>query len=125
MLVFPCEHMAAEQVPRIGALLSGTARGYHPRLTIRTHHSNAIGGLIMEASQVAELIRAGLPEAQKVEVTGGEGKFEALVVSPQFAGMNAVKKHQTVYATVRDQIDSGEVHALSIRAFTPEDAPGA
>lgn len=79
----------------------------------------------MEANQVAELIRAGLPEAEKVEVTGGEGKFEALVVSPQFAGMNKVKKHQTVYATVRQQIDSGEVHALSIRALTPEEAAGA
>ncbi|WP_019593714.1 BolA family protein [Thioalkalivibrio sp. ALM2T] len=79
----------------------------------------------MDANQVAELIRAGLPAAEKVEVTGGEGKFEALVVSPQFAGMNAVKKHQTVYATVREQIDSGELHALSIRAFTPEDAPNA
>ncbi len=125
MQVFPCDLSGTERVPRVGALLSSQAAGYHPRLTIRTHHSNAIGGLIMEASQVAELIRAGLPEAQKVEVTGGEGKFEALVISPQFAGMNAVKKHQTVYATVREQIDSGEVHALSIRAFTPEDAPDA
>ncbi|MGM0554517.1 MAG: BolA family protein [Pseudomonadota bacterium] len=79
----------------------------------------------MEASQVAELIRAGMPDAERVEVTGGEGKFEALVVSPQFAGMNAVKKHQAVYATVREQIDSGEVHALSIRAFTPDEAPDA
>ncbi len=79
----------------------------------------------MEASQVAELIRAGMPDAERVEVTGGEGKFEALVVSPQFAGMNAVKKHQAVYATVRDQIDSGEVHALSIRAFPPDEAPDA
>jgi acid stress-induced BolA-like protein IbaG/YrbA len=79
----------------------------------------------MDANQVAELIRAGLPDADTVEVTGGEGKFEALVVSPQFAGMNTVKKHQAVYATVRDQIDSGEVHALSIRAYTPEEAPNA
>ncbi len=79
----------------------------------------------MDANQVAELIRTGLPDAEKVEVTGGEGKFEALVVSSQFAGMNTIKKHQAVYATVRDQIDSGEVHALSIRAYAPEEAPNA
>lgn len=79
----------------------------------------------MDANEVADLIRAGLPEAERVEVTGGEGKFEALVVSPQFAGMTPVKKHQTVYATVREHIDSGAVHALSIRAFTPEEAPDA
>ncbi|OOC09546.1 MULTISPECIES: BolA family protein [Thioalkalivibrio] len=76
----------------------------------------------MEASQVAELIRAGLPDARSVEVTGGEGKFEARVISPQFEGMSRVKKHQTVYATVREQIDSGELHALSIVALTPEEA---
>jgi acid stress-induced BolA-like protein IbaG/YrbA len=75
----------------------------------------------MQSSEVAELIRSRLPEAEQVEVTGGEGKFEALVVSPMFAGMNAVKKHQTVYATVRDEIASGAVHALSIRAMTPEE----
>lgn len=79
----------------------------------------------MQSSEVAELIRARLPEAEKVEVTGGEGKFEALVVSPMFAGMNAVKKHQTVYATVREEIASGAVHALSIRALTPEEDASA
>jgi len=79
----------------------------------------------MQSSEVAELIRSRLPEAEKVEVTGGEGKFEALVVSPMFADMNAVKKHQTVYATVRDEIASGAVHALSIRALTPEEYAGS
>jgi acid stress-induced BolA-like protein IbaG/YrbA len=79
----------------------------------------------MQSSEVAELIRSRLPEAEKVEVTGGEGKFEALVVSPIFAGMNAVRKHQTVYRTVRDEIASGSVHALTIRALTPEEYAGA
>lgn len=75
----------------------------------------------MQSSEVADLIRSRLPEAQKIEVTGGEGKFEALVVSPMFADMSAVKKHQLVYATVREEIASGAVHALSIRAMTPEE----
>jgi len=30
-----------------------------------------------------------------------------------------VKKHQTVYATVKAQIASGELHALTIKAYTP------
>ncbi len=75
----------------------------------------------MQSSEVAELIRSRMPEAETVEVTGGEGKFEALVVSPIFAGMNAVKKHQTVYRTVQEEIASGAVHALTIRAMTPEE----
>ncbi|AHE97941.1 BolA family protein [Thioalkalivibrio paradoxus] len=79
----------------------------------------------MQSSEVAELIRSRLPEAEKVEVTGGEGKFEAVVVSPVFDGMSAVKKHQTVYATVRDEIASGAVHALTIRAMTPQEYSGS
>lgn len=75
----------------------------------------------MQASEVAERIRSGLESVSTIEVSGGEGKFEALVISPIFAGMSPVKKHQTVYATVRDEIASGAVHALSIRAFTPEE----
>lgn len=75
----------------------------------------------MQASEVADRIKQGLPNAVSVTVTGGEGKFEALVVSPDFQGLSTVKKHQTVYATVRDEIASGAVHALSIRALTPEE----
>jgi acid stress-induced BolA-like protein IbaG/YrbA len=45
------------------------------------------------------------------------------VVSPQFTGLTTIKRHQLVYATVRPQIDSGAIHALSIRAtLTPEEA---
>ena len=75
----------------------------------------------MQANEVADRIKQGLPNAVNVTVTGGEGKFEALVVSPDFQGLSTVKKHQTVYATVRDEIASGAVHALSIRALTPEE----
>lgn len=79
----------------------------------------------MQASEVAQLIRDRLPAAEKVEVVGGEGKFEATVIGPMFAEMSRVKRHQTVYATVKEEIASGAVHALSIRALTPAEAGGA
>ncbi len=74
----------------------------------------------MDAQKVQNLIEAGLPDAQ-VTVSGDEGKFEAVVISAAFEGLNAVKRHQLVYSTVRAQIADGSLHALSIRSFTPNE----
>ena len=74
----------------------------------------------MNIQQVENLIQAGIPDAE-VAVSGGEGKFEATVVSNAFEGLMPVKRHQLVYATVREQIADGSLHALSIRPLTPDE----
>ena len=75
----------------------------------------------MNAQQIENLIQAGIPDAE-VTVSGGEGKFEATVVSNAFEGLMPVKRHQLVYATVREQIADGSLHALTIRPLTPEES---
>jgi acid stress-induced BolA-like protein IbaG/YrbA len=72
----------------------------------------------METEAVAALIRDGMPGAQ-VEVTGDGSHFEAVVVSDLFAGKTPIQKQRLVMATVRSQIESGELHALSVKTFTP------
>ena len=74
----------------------------------------------MDAQQIENLIQAGIPDAE-VAVSGGEGKFEATVISSAFEGLMPIKRHQLVYATVREQIADGSLHALSIRPLTPEE----
>jgi acid stress-induced BolA-like protein IbaG/YrbA len=74
----------------------------------------------METEKVAELIRAGMPGAE-VKVTGDGRHFEATVISPDFAGKTLIQKHRMVMETVKQQIASDELHALSIKAFTPEE----
>ncbi|MGD8589564.1 MAG: BolA/IbaG family iron-sulfur metabolism protein [Chromatiales bacterium] len=74
----------------------------------------------METEKVAELIRAGMPGAQ-VEVTGDGRHFEAKVVSADFSGKTLIQKHRMVMETVKQQIASDELHALSIKAYTPEE----
>lgn len=73
----------------------------------------------MDPSAVEQLIRAGLPGAE-VQVTGDGSHFDAVVVSPAFAGQTPIKKQRLVMDTVRSQIASGELHALSIKTFTPD-----
>ncbi len=73
----------------------------------------------MEIEAVAQLIRKGLPGAE-VEVTGDGSHFEAVVVSDVFSGLTPIKKQRLVMDTVKAQIASGELHALSIKTLTPE-----
>jgi acid stress-induced BolA-like protein IbaG/YrbA len=77
----------------------------------------------MEPEAVAALIRAGLPDAD-VKVTGDGAHFEAVVVSEAFDGLTPIKKQRLVMDTVKPQIASGELHALSIKALTPAQAAG-
>ena len=74
----------------------------------------------MEISAIEQLISAGLPDCQ-VQVTGDGSHFEAVVIAPAFAGKSLLQKQRLVMDTVRDQIASGELHALSIKTFTPEE----
>lgn len=74
----------------------------------------------METEAISQLIRTGLPNAE-VEVTGDGSHFDALVISPVFAGLTPIKRQRQVMDTVREQIASGDLHALSIKTFTPEE----
>ncbi|MBA2491312.1 MAG: BolA family protein [Gammaproteobacteria bacterium] len=72
----------------------------------------------MQPEDIKTLIEAGIPGAQVI-VTGDGYKFEAVVISETFEGLSMVKEQQQVYATVNAQIASGELHALTIKAYTP------
>ena len=74
----------------------------------------------METQAVVSLIEAGMPDSE-VRVTGDGSHFEAIVISDVFAGKSLLEKQRMVMATVHEQIASGELHALSIRTFTPRE----
>lgn len=74
----------------------------------------------MEPNVIKDLIEAGLDNCQ-AQVTGDGSHFDAIVVGEIFDGMSLLNKQRTVYATLGDRITSGEIHALSIKAYTPAD----
>ena len=74
----------------------------------------------METSAIEQLISAGLTGCQ-VQVSGDGSHFEAVVIDPAFAGKSLLQKQRLVMDTVREQIASGELHALSIKTYTPEE----
>jgi len=74
---------------------------------------------MVEPASIEQSIRAGLAVTH-VEVTGDGAHFEAVIVSPKFAGLNRVRQHQLVYAALGDRMRE-EIHALSMKTFSPDE----
>jgi acid stress-induced BolA-like protein IbaG/YrbA len=55
-----------------------------------------------------------------IEVAGDGQHFEAIIVSVSFRGQSRVRQHQLVYAVLGDRMRD-EIHALSLRTYSPED----
>lgn len=74
---------------------------------------------MVESRSIEESIRAGLA-CTHLEVNGDGAHFEALIVSPEFAGLNRVRRHQLVYAALGERMRE-EIHALSMRTLSPDE----
>ena len=79
---------------------------------------------MMDTAEIARLIEQGIEQVE-VDVRSDDGThFAALVVSPAFAGLRPLQRHQLVYQTLGDLVGR-EIHALSITARTPEEQRAA
>lgn len=72
----------------------------------------------MTADELQSLIAQGLP-CDHIEVSGDGRHWSAVVVSPAFEGKRLIQRHQQVYATLGQRIQTDEVHALSMKTYTP------
>jgi len=72
----------------------------------------------MNAEQLQSIIAAGLP-CEHLEVSGDGRHWSAVIVSPAFEGKRAIARHQLVYATLGQRMHTDEVHALSMKTYTP------
>ncbi|MFO0596987.1 MAG: BolA/IbaG family iron-sulfur metabolism protein [Myxococcaceae bacterium] len=77
---------------------------------------------MLSTEWIRERIAAALPGAQVevIDTTGTNDHFEARVVAPQFVGVPMVRAHQMVYAPLQEKLATGELHALALKTFTPE-----
>ena len=78
---------------------------------------------MIPANQVEQLIKAKLPDAQVSvqDLTGTQDHYQATIVSPSFEGLNLIKQHQLVYGSVNAAMASGDLHALTLKTFTPDE----
>ncbi len=75
----------------------------------------------MKNEELAALIDNAINDA-KVSIIGDGYHYNVKVISVKFAGLTKVKRQQMVYQILHPYIISGELHAVSIETFTPEEA---
>lgn len=74
----------------------------------------------MNPAAIRELIEAGFDQAEVNVSSDDNTHFEAVVVAKEFAGKRALARHQLVYRALGSLVGR-EIHALSIRAYTPDE----
>lgn len=72
----------------------------------------------MTSDDLQNIIAAGL-NCEHLAVEGDGRHWYATIVSAEFEGKRAIQRHQRVYATLGEKICTDEVHALSMKTFTP------
>lgn len=82
---------------------------------------------MLTADFIKTRIEEALPGA-RVDVrdtTGTGDHFEAHVVSDRFDGKSMVQQHQLVYAPLQAWLQTGELHALALKTYSPAQAAKA
>ena len=70
----------------------------------------------MDTAQIEALIRQAL-ELEELHVKFDGSQCSIIAVSDIFDTMSRVKRQQTIYAPLNDAINSGEIHAVTIKTF--------
>lgn len=55
-----------------------------------------------------------------LKVIGDGQHFEAVIVSDEFSGLSRIQRQQRVNKTLGERM-TGEIHALSMKTFTPQE----
>lgn len=72
----------------------------------------------MTADELKNIIATGMP-CEHIALEGDGRHWFATIVSPAFEGLRPIQRHQRVYATLGNRLQNDEVHALSMKTFTP------
>ena len=74
----------------------------------------------MTLEEVQMKIQQGIEDSQ-VTMEGDGCNCSTIVTSPIFENMSLLERQKAVLATVNQEIKSGELHALSIKAYAPSE----
>ncbi|MES9833019.1 MAG: BolA/IbaG family iron-sulfur metabolism protein [Candidatus Thiodiazotropha sp. LLP2] len=75
----------------------------------------------MNEQELMNRIKGLYPDAE-ITVTGESCSFEVNVTSPAFADMKSLQRQRSILTLFNQEIASGELHALTVRAKTPQEA---
>ncbi|NRA90311.1 MAG: BolA family transcriptional regulator [Simkaniaceae bacterium] len=80
--------------------------------------------MAIDSEKLKTLLEHAFPDAtfDLDDMLGDADHYGLTITSSAFEGLNRVKRHQAVYKALGNLMGN-ELHALSIRAYTPEEKP--
>ena len=77
----------------------------------------------MNEEEIIQRVRTLYPDAV-IDVAGENCSFELYLIDETFAGMNTLQRQKPILALFKDEIATGKLHALSVKAKTPTEQQG-
>lgn len=74
----------------------------------------------MDSTQVKKILDDAL-NLEEMHVKGEGSHYEVIAIDASFEGMSRVKKQQLIYAPLTEYIQRNDIHAVSIKAYTPDE----
>tara|TARA_B110000503_G_C6745044_1_gene249286 strand:- start:44 stop:286 length:243 start_codon:yes stop_codon:yes gene_type:complete len=74
----------------------------------------------MTVDELKSIIADGLP-CELLEIEGDGRHWYASIVCSSFEGKRLIQRHQMVYSTLGGKFQNDEVHALSMKTYTPKE----
>jgi acid stress-induced BolA-like protein IbaG/YrbA len=74
----------------------------------------------MSPEDVKILLEKALPDCECQVATDG-GHFNIVAIGEIFSNKRPVQRQQVIYGALKEQISSGEIHAVNMKTFTPDE----
>ena len=69
---------------------------------------------------ITNFLQLKFPEAE-ISFDGEDCNSKVLIVSKQFEGLTSLQRHKLVLGVLREQFQTGELHALSLNTKSPSE----
>jgi len=72
---------------------------------------------MITSEQIQEILALKFPKSEIIvtDMTGTKDHYEVRVEWPGFEGKSLIEQHQLVNGALKDRLDDGSIHALSIK----------
>jgi len=69
---------------------------------------------------LTQFLRSKFPDAD-ISFDGEDCNSKVLIVSNEFEGLNTLQRHKLIMSVLKEQFQSGELHALSLSTKSPSE----
>jgi BolA protein len=77
----------------------------------------------MTEEEIIDRVKGLYPDAL-IDVSGADCSFEMYIISDAMQGMGLLQRQQSILGLFKDELATGKLHALSVKAKTQQEQAG-